>query len=135
MTAANPAVKLTWQRLFADGVRLCASESGACEAVARRTKPARVCVEQLAGLSQAAGATSALAACGSVVGRTVYSKRQGCGAGGIGEPSGSAAGAGGRRGNEENPSRLVSGWRDVPAGIGGAGAQADGRQPRGKIER
>ncbi len=72
---------------------------GAGEVAAGGTEVARLCVEQLAGLSEAAGTTSALAAGGSVAGGTAHSQGQHCGAGGIGEPSGSG---GGRRRTARN---------------------------------
>ena len=105
------------QRLLADGLRLCAFESRAGEVAASRTEVARLCVEQLAGVSAAAGTASDLAAGGLVARRITYSQGQCCGTGGIGKLSGSAPGAGGRRGIEENPARLVSGRRSVPAGL------------------
>ena len=68
MTAANPAVKLTWQRLFADGVRLCASESGPGAARRAGGPAGGLPVEQPGVVLGGPGAQPGMAAGGPLVG-------------------------------------------------------------------
>src|SRR5258708_30448127 len=82
------------QRIFANGVRLRASESGAGEVAFAGTAAAAVCVEQLAEVFAAAGQTACVAAGGTVAGRISATAGQRGGA----EKNRGGIGGGGRGG-------------------------------------
>ena len=97
------------QRLLEGGVRLCASESGAGEAVALGAGVAGISLEQLAGALEAPRPTLAMAADGSVAGRVSDSQGQRGWAAGIGERHGGTARGGGGSGLQAVATRLVLG--------------------------
>jgi len=111
-------------RLPADGVRICASESGAGQVAAPGGTAAGISVEQLSGLSGAAGAARGVAAGGAGFGGGGDSLGQRCGAQPVRADDGRAAGAGRPGGLRADSAGLVLGRGGVSQGVAGAGEGA-----------
>jgi hypothetical protein len=111
------------QRVFEDGVRLCAPESGAGQADRRLSALAVVSVEQLAGVSEATPAAVAVAAGRLAVGGVSDSSGQ---CGGTAPMGGAGVGAAGQGGRAEGGDGGAAEAGDDGAGEMDCGAVADG---------